>query len=299
MKKQHILIAVAVTAIWGLNFSIIKIGLKSVDPLILAGIRFALCALPAVFFLKRPQVPWRHIIGYGLVFGVGLWGVVNLGIEAGVSSGIASLVLQFSAFLTILLGAVVFHESLSRYQYAGMAVALVGLFSITFVTDGTVTLAGVALVLVGAVSWSVANVILKKAKPTDTLAFLVWASLFAPVPLFLLDLVVNGTAGYVALPEQLGWSAVLSILFQAYPNTLLGYAVWNWLLREYPVSTVAPLSLLVPVFGVLGSVLIFGETLPALKLVAGALIVAGLVVGLYGKRIGECGIARLPSSVSR
>ncbi|MEU9705472.1 EamA family transporter [Streptomyces sp. NPDC047981] len=299
MKKQHILIAVAVTAIWGLNFSIIKIGLKSVDPLILAGIRFALCALPAVFFLKRPQVPWRHIVGYGLVFGVGLWGVVNLGIEAGVSSGIASLVLQFSAFLTILLGAVVFRESLSRYQYAGMAVALVGLFSITFVTDGTVTLAGVALVLVGAVSWSVANVIMKKAEPKDTLAFLVWASLFAPVPLFLLDLVVNGTAGYAALPEQLGWSAILSILFQAYPNTLLGYAVWNWLLREYPVSTVAPLSLLVPVFGVLGSVLIFGETLPALKLVAGALIVAGLVIGLYGKRIGESGIARLPSSVSR
>ncbi|MGW2018871.1 EamA family transporter [Streptomyces sp. NPDC001927] len=299
MKKQHILIAVAVTAIWGLNFSIIKIGLKSVDPLILAGIRFALCALPAVFFLKRPQVPWRHLVGYGLVFGVGLWGVVNLGIEAGVSSGIASLVLQFSAFLTILLGAVVFRESLSRFQYLGMAVALAGLFSITFVTDGTVTIAGVALVLVGAVSWSVANVILKKAKPTDTLAFLVWASLFAPIPLFLLDLVVNGTEGYVALPQQLGWSAILSILFQAYPNTLLGYAIWNWLLREYPVSTVAPLSLLVPVFGVLGSVLIFSEPLPALKLVAGALIVAGLVIGLYGKRLTESGVARLPSSVSR
>lgn len=196
-------------------------------------------------------------------------GVVNLGIEAGVSSGIASLVLQFSAFLTIVLGAVVFRESLSRYQYLGIGVALVGLFSITFVTDGTVTLFGVALVLFGAVSWSVANVILKKAKPKDTLAFLVWSSLFAPIPLFLLDLVVNGTKGYAELPEQLGWSAILSILFQAYPNTLLGYAVWNWLLREYPVSTVAPLSLLVPVFGVLGSVLIFNEPLPALKLVAG------------------------------
>ncbi|WP_336319912.1 EamA family transporter [Streptomyces lavendofoliae] len=296
MKKQHILIAVAVTAIWGLNFSVIKIGLRSVDPLILAGIRFTLCALPAVFFLKRPQVPWRWTIGYGLVFGVGLWGVVNLGIQAGVSSGIASLVLQFSAFLTILLGAVVFRESLSRYQYAGIAVALAGLFSIMFVTDGTVTLVGVALVLFGAVSWSVANVILKKAAPKETLAFLVWSSLFSPIPLFLLDLVVNGTEGYAALPQQMGWAAVASILFQAYPNTLLGYAVWNWLLREYPVSTVAPLSLLVPVFGVLGSVLIFSEPLPPLKLVAGALIVTGLVIGLYGKRLAGSGVTtRLPS----
>ncbi|AYN38369.1 hypothetical protein D9753_04885 [Streptomyces dangxiongensis] len=296
MKKQHILIAVAITAIWGLNFSIIKIGLESVDPLILAGIRFALSALPAVFFLKRPQVPWRYTIGYGLVFGVGLWGVVNLGIKAGLSSGIASLVLQFSAFLTIVLGAVVFRESLSRFQYLGIAVALVGLFSITFVTDGTVTLAGVALVLLGAVSWSVANVILKKAAPKETLAFMVWSSLFSPLPLFLLDLVVNGTKGYAELPHQIGWAAVLSILFQAYPNTVLGYAVWNWLLREYPVSTVAPLSLLVPIFGVLGSVLIFDESLPPLKLVAGALVVAGLVIGLYGKRLAGSGTAvRLPS----
>lgn len=299
MKKQHILIAVAVTAIWGLNFSVIKIGLESADPLILAGIRFTLCALPSVFFLKRPQVPWRYIIGYGLVFGLGLWGVVNLGIKAGVSSGIASLVLQFSAFLTILLGAVVFRESLSRFQYLGIAVALVGLFSIMFVTDGTVTLVGVALVLFGAVSWSVANVILKKAAPKEMLAFLVWSSLFSPIPLFALDLAVNGTHGYAELQHQMGWSAILSLLFQAYPNTVLGYAVWNWLLREYPMSTVAPLSLLVPVFGVLGSVLIFNEPLPPLKLVAGALIVAGLVIGLYGKRLAESRAAvRLPS-VSR
>ncbi|SOE08965.1 O-acetylserine/cysteine efflux transporter [Streptomyces sp. 2323.1] len=299
MKKQHILLAVAVAAIWGLNFSVIKIGLESVDPLILAGIRFTLCALPAVFFLKRPQVPWRYIISYGLVFGVGLWGVVNLGIKAGLSSGIASLVLQFSAFLTILLGAVVFRESLSRFQYLGIAVALVGLFSITFVTDGTVTLVGVALVLFGAVSWSVANVILKKAAPKEMLAFLVWSSLFSPIPLFLLDLVVNGTKGFVELPHQIGWAAVASILFQAYPNTVLGYAVWNWLLREYPVSTVAPLSLLVPIFGVLGSVLIFNEPLPALKLVAGALIVAGLVIGLYGKRLASSGTTIQLQSVSR
>ncbi|MBT2386521.1 EamA family transporter [Streptomyces sp. ISL-11] len=101
------------------------------------------------------------------------------------------------------------------------------------------------------------------------------------------------------MPHQIGWTAILSLLFQAYPNTVLGYVVWNWLLREYPVSTVAPLSLLVPVFGVAGSVLIFDESLPPLKRVAGALVVAGLVIGLYGKRLaGSRTAARVPS-VSR
>jgi O-acetylserine/cysteine efflux transporter len=99
------------------------------------------------------------------------------------------------------------------------------------------------------------------------------------------DFAVNGSTGYIALVNQLDYRAVLSILFQVYPNTLFGYWVWNSLLKRYPVSTVAPLSLLVPVFGLLGSVMIFNESLSANKIVAVVLIVSGLGVGLYGQRV--------------
>lgn len=74
MKPLHVVLAVLITAIWGVNFSVIKLGLATVDPFILAGIRFSLCALPAIFFIRKPDVPWRYIIGYGLMFGIGLWG---------------------------------------------------------------------------------------------------------------------------------------------------------------------------------------------------------------------------------
>ncbi|WLH14873.1 EamA family transporter [Pseudomonas hefeiensis] len=285
MKPRHLLLAISITAIWGANFSVIKLGLTTVDPFILAGIRFTLCALPAIFFIPKPDVQWRYIIGYGLVFGIGLWGVVNLGIKSGLSAGIASLVLQFSAFFTILLGSWIFKETISRFQYAGMGLALCGLLSIVSIVDGTVTTAGLILVLLGAVAWSAANVINKKAKTTQVFAFLVWSSAFSPIPLFALDYVVNGATGYSTLLNQLDYHAVLSILFQVYPNTLFGYWVWNSLLKRYPVSTVAPLSLLVPVFGLLGSVMIFNETLSLNKIVAVVLIVSGLGVGLYGQRV--------------
>lgn len=205
MKPLHVVLAVLITAIWGVNFSVIKLGLATVDPFILAGIRFSLCALPAIFFIRKPDVPWRYIIGYGLMFGIGLWGVVNLGIKAGLSAGIASLVLQFSAF--------------------------------------------------------------------------------SPIPLFALDYVLNGNTGYTSFINQVDATAVLSILFQVYPNTLFAYWIWNSLLKTYPVSTVAPLSLLVPIFGMLGSVLIFNESVPFNKILAVVLIVLGLAVGLYGQRI--------------
>jgi O-acetylserine/cysteine efflux transporter len=285
MKLPHLLLAILITAIWGINFSVIKIGLSSVDPFILAGIRFTLCALPALFFIKKPDVPWRYIIGYGLVFGIGLWGLVNLGIKAGLSAGIASLLLQFSAFFTILLGSVVFKESLTRYQIAGFALACTGLLSIVFITDGSVTFTGTLLVLAGAIAWSIANIIIKRSATKQIFAFLVWSSAFSPLPLFLLDWLVNGSNGYTALVSHVDYRAVLSILFQVYPNTLFGYWVWNSLLKQYPISTVAPLSLLVPVFGILGSMAIFGEAISSLKILALLLIISGLVVGLYGYRL--------------
>lgn len=293
MKLRHLLLAISITAMWGLNFSVIKLGLATVDPFILAGIRFTLCALPAIFFIPKPDVQWRYIAGYGLVFGVGLWGVVNLGIKSGLSAGMASLVLQFSAFFTILLGSTVFRERVSRYQIAGMLIALCGLFSIIPIVDGTVTMSGLMLVLLGALAWSVANVINKKARTTQVFAFLVWSSAFSPIPLFALDYAVNGSSGYHALVTQLDYHAVLSIIFQVYPNTLFGYWVWNSLMKRYPVSTVAPLSLLVPVFGLLGSAVIFNENLSLNKIVAVALIVSGLAVGLYGQRILSAVSSRL------
>jgi len=149
MKIGHLLLAISITAIWGVNFSVIKLGLIAVDPLVLAGIRFTLCALPAILFIPKPDVQWRYIVGYGLVFGIGLWGVVNMGIKAGLSAGIASLVLQFSAFFTIVLGSWIFKEAISRYQLAGIGIACCGLLSILSIADGTVTMAGLGLALLG------------------------------------------------------------------------------------------------------------------------------------------------------
>lgn len=298
MKPLHVALAVLITAIWGMNFSVIKLGLATVDPFILAGIRFSLCALPAIFFIRKPDVAWRYIVGYGLVFGIGLWGVVNLGIKLGLSAGIASLVLQFSAFFTIVLGSWVFKEALSRFQILGMLIALGGLLCIITISDGSVSLSGVLLVLLGAASWSVANIINKKASTRDVFGFLVWSSAFAPIPLFALDYVVNGSAGYAAFVHQVDGSAVLSILFQVYPNTLFAYWIWNSLLKTYPVSTVAPLSLLVPIFGMLGSVLLFNESVTLSKVLAVALIVLGLAVGLYGQRMFAALRARFPESAA-
>lgn len=168
----------------------------------------------------------------------------------------------------------------------GVVIGLLGLACVIAITDGSATPAGIALVIVGALAWSGANLVIKLSGTREVLAFLVWSSLFSPLPLFAIAWLQHGAAVYAATFAHFDGKAVFSILFQVYPTTLFGYGVWNLLLRKYPVSTVAPLSLLVPIFGMLGSALIFGEPIGPLKLLATALIVLGLAVGLYGKHLG-------------
>ncbi|WP_072679422.1 EamA family transporter [Arcobacter sp. LA11] len=285
MKKNDLILAVLVTFIWGINFSVIKLGLASLDPFILSGLRFLFCAIPLVFFIKRPQVHLKYIISYGLLFGVGLWGIVSLGIYFGISAGMASLVLQMSIFFTVILASIMLNETIDISKKLAFAIALLGLTLIITVTDGSVTIIGLILVLIAAVSMSFTNIIIKKAGTKNVFSFMVWASLFSPIPLFILGYITQGNIVFTDFFENLDNIAIFSIVFQVYPTTLFGYWIWNSLLHKYPASSVAPTALLVPIFGLLGSYLIFGEEIGFIKILASFIIISALIVNLYGNRI--------------
>jgi O-acetylserine/cysteine efflux transporter len=117
------------------------------------------------------------------------------------------------------------------------------------------------------------------------LGVVVWSSAFALPPLALLTLLLEGPARIaqgLAAADAAVWAAVV---WQAAGNTLFGYAAWGWLLARHPAATVAPMALLVPVFGMGASALLLGEALPAWKLVAAALVLAGLALNLFGPRL--------------
>lgn len=287
MQKKHLILALLVTAVWGLNFPITKLGLAAIDPLLLTGLRFALAALPCVFFVKRPPIAIKWLVAYGLIFGVAMWALINLGIEMGVPPGTAALLIQFSAFFTLGWGVLLFRERLSFAQVLGVLIAALGLISIVLSSPGHATTVGYGLLLVSAFSWSVGNVIIKQSRVREMFAFVVWASLFPPIPLLILTWWAHGSAPFSALLTHVGWVSVFSLLFQVYAATHFCYWGWNLLLREYPVSTVAPLSLLIPVFGVAGSMLMLGHKVDLNEGISIALILAALAVGLIKRDISS------------
>lgn len=259
MQKKHLVLAVLVTAVWGLNFPVTKLGLAGIDPLLLTALRFTLAALPWVFFVERPRVAFRWLAAYGLIFGVAMWALINQGIAWGVPPGSASLLIQFSAFFTLGWGVLFFGERLGQSQLVGSLLAAVGLGGMVLCSPGDASRAGFALVMGSALAWSIGNVVIKVSKVREIFAFVVWASLFPPLPLLLLTWLLHGSAPFNALPSQLNAMTLFSLAFQVYAATHFSYWGWNLLLREYPVSRVAPLSLLIPVFGIVSSMVILGQ----------------------------------------
>jgi len=280
MRYTDLALGVMVMAVWGFNFIFIKMGVDQLDPLLLTALRFAAAALPAIWFVRRPPVAWRYILAYGVVFGTGVWGMVTFSISAGLSPGMASLLLQMNVAISMLIGWLWLNETLSAKKLAGAALALGGLMISLLIEDGSVTLAGLGLVLLGATSWGLSGLIMKAARTDQVFSFIVWGLLFAPLPLLLLAWLKQGPEVFTPLLNGLNSDAVISILFQAWPTTLLGYWIWNRLVVRYPLSTVAPLTLLVPVFGLLSSWLVLNEPMGDMKLLSALLIIAGLVVGV-------------------
>ena len=285
MPIKDFLFAVVIMAVWGVNFSVIKLGMASLDSFTLNALRFSLCAFPLVFFVKKPDLAWKYIAAYGLLFGVGVWGMVGLGIHFGASAGIASLIIQLSAFAVVVLAAIIFRERLNLGQYIGLGLALVGILLIASVGDGSVTLLGMALVMVAALCLSASIIMFKYLKVKQMLGLLVWSSLFSPIPLFTIAYFLHGAGIFTNLWDNLTPLTIFSLLFQAYPTTLLGRLIFNNMIVKYPMAITMSISFLVPIFGLLGSYFIFDEQIGAVKIMSCVLIITGLVISTFWVQI--------------
>jgi O-acetylserine/cysteine efflux transporter len=279
LPLNHLLLALAVVFVWGTNFVVIRWGLDGLPPFLFATLRFAFSALPWLLFIPRPTAPWHKLAAFGVLLGVGQFGLLFLAMQGSISPGLASLVVQTQVFFTIGLSLVLLKERVRGFQVLGLMLALAGLAVIALhLNAAVVTLLGLGLVLSAAFFWACANLVVKSLGPVNMLHFMVWSSAFAVPPLLAIAWFVEGpTLMQSALTQAtpLVWA---SVLWQALGNTLFGYGVWNWLLARHPAATVAPLALLVPVFGMGASALSLGESLPGWKLGAAALVLSGLAV---------------------
>ncbi|MFJ1736325.1 EamA family transporter [Streptomyces sp. NPDC088254] len=278
LPPAHLALAVLVAAVWGVNFTVIEIGLDHFPPLLFSALRFLVAALPAVFFVGRPRTAWKWIVAVGLVLGVAKFGLVFVGMDAGMPAGLTSLVLQIQAVFTAGIAAVVLGERPTPLRVLGMAVALAGI-AVAAVDEGSSgPLGAFVLVVAAAACWGASNVLTRKASPPDALNFMVWVSTVPVLPLLALSLLTEGPSRDWEALRTLDWQGVGTIAFVAWVSTVFGFGAWGWLLHRHPASMVAPFSLLVPVFGMSAAAVILGEPVSGLRGCAAALLVGGVAL---------------------
>ena len=281
MSLKDILLAIAVVAIWGLNFTVIKLGLNQLPPLLFSSLRFFLVAFPAIFFVRFPKGYGWQVLGVGLFLGILKFGLLFCGIKLGAPAGISSVILQSQVFFTILIGWLLLGEKIQLRQAAGLMICFLGMLLLIVEQGISAQLLPYGLILGAGFCWGISNSIMKKVKVANFLAFMVWVSAVPPLPLLGLSFLYDDLSVIHDSSGSLFWNmslvSVLSVLYVAYLSTLVAFSIWGALLSRYGSASVAPMALLVPVFGILGSYCILGETVSTHELFACTLIVLGLV----------------------
>ena len=285
MRPLHTLLALLLVCIWGFNFVVIHEGLGEIPPITLCVFRFALVSFPAVFLIRRPDVPWPLLIAFGMTMFVLQFSFLFGAMSLGLSPGLSSIALQLHVFVTIGLAMVILGERPGWFQIAGALLALCGLLLIGVHTGGDVPIWGLLGMLAAATSWGVANIISKRLGRIDMLALIVWGGLVALGPLVVIALVFEGPSRMISAATHLSWLGVGAIAYIVYPVTLFGFSLWSWLLGRYQAASVVPMTLLVPIVGIGSSVLVLGETLQGWKVVAAMLVCGGLAVNMFGPRL--------------
>jgi O-acetylserine/cysteine efflux transporter len=291
ISPRDLALTLGIVAVWGFSFVAIKVGLREMPPFAMAAVRFLLAAVPLMFVVKRPRMPWRYIAGYGFAIGVCQFGLLFLGLKLGMPAGLSSLVIQLQVFFTIGLGIAFLGERLHRHSLVGATVSAAGLVLLgvdKFATGATATLIGFFLVIASALAWAVGNVVAKRAAgahDADMFALVVWSSVVPPLPLAALSYAFEGGPA--------AWQSVLSagalswgcVLFLAWAATLFGFAQWAGLMHRYPTALISPFALLIPVSGLASGALLLGEALTPLQAAGVVLVFAGLAENVYGARL--------------
>jgi len=284
MPPRDILLALTVPVVWGLSFIAIRWGVDEVSPLLLTALRYTFAALPAVFFIRRPAVDWRILVGYGLAIGVGQFGLLFIAIKLGMPVGLSSLVIQLQVFFTILFAFAMFRERPSSWQIAACFIAFAGIGVIAIERVQGAAALPLLLTIIAAVSWGLGNMAGKRAGRIDMVGLIVWSALVPPLPLLAASLIFEGPGAIPAAMAHITWRGVASIAFMSYLATIFGFSVWASLLSRYSASLVSPFALLIPVVGMIAGALLLGEHVTTLEISGGALVFAGLLINVFGPR---------------
>lgn len=277
MKPLHIAGAIAVTAMWGGNYIAAKTGMLTFGPFFYTALRFCIVAAALLPFAPLPtKREALHLAGLGFVLCLLHMAVMILAVHAGLSVAASVIVSQMGVPFSCLLGAVLLGDVIGKWRSLGLLISFAGIFMLAGSPDVLENPVAFGFALIGAFAWGVSNIQLKFLPSMSVVKQLAWMSVFA-VPLLLITSAMVEGAEWRKIPSAPA-EAWAGLAYSALCSTVAAYGFWSYLIRVYPVSHIAPYSLLTPLFGVACGVLWYHEPLTALLVAGGLVTIAGVAI---------------------
>ncbi len=276
MRFVDIILAISVPVIWGLGFTLAKVAfvLSDFPPILLIAFRFALTTLVLLWLVKPPFGFMHRIFWISVVSATVQYALTFTGLD-GLNASTAIIVVQLEFPFMVIMAAVVFKDHLSWSQIAGIALAFSGIIMIAGQPQLQDDLLPVFLVIGGAFTWAVGQIMIKKlGGQVGGFTLIAWVAAFATPQLFFASwLFEEGQIQAIRTMNWIGWAVVV---YLGLVMTALGYSIWYHLLGKFRISQVGPFLLLLPVTSIAGSVLLLDEQLSKIEFV-GAIIVISSV----------------------
>lgn len=275
MKPVDVLMAVSVAVIWGMGLVIAKAGMAHFSPILLMALRFTLTAFCLIWFYRPPPSLYRKLFWIALVSAAIQYSLTFTGVS-GIDASTAALLVQVEVPFGLLLAWLIFGDRISIKQIAGMTVAFIGTVLIVGEPKLANDLVYVFMVIGGALTWAVGQIMIKKLGHVGGFMLITGVSIFATPQLYIASFLLESnqiTQIQTAPPEA--WAAVI---YLGLIMTALGYAFWYRLLGLYTVNQVMPFLLLLPVTSVAGGIFFLDETLTMKIALGGCLAIIGVAL---------------------
>ena len=289
MSLKDTFIGLVIIFIWGFNFVVIAWGVESMPPLLMGGLRFLLVALLGSFFIAKPNIPWRWMALYALTLCFGQFSLLFSALAFGMPAGLASLVLQSQAVFTLFFSLIILKEQVKNSQVLAMLIAGSGLYIIGSSGQAhSMTLLGFSLTIAAAIAWGLGNVVnrlINQRGYRANIGLVVWSSWIAMVPFFVTSYWVEGEEAILNSIQNLNVLSVFVLFYLAVAASMIGYSLWSYLLTNYPAGQVAPLTLGVPIVGIMSASVLLNEQMSAQQIFGIVIVMLGLLVNTFGSKL--------------
>ena len=275
LSPVDLLMGITVPLVWGMGFVFAKAAIGHFPPILLMAFRFLLAASVLVWLAPRPSGNHGRLFIIAIIAAAIQYSLTFTGLKD-LTAGVAALVVQLEVPFLVLLGALFLGERPRLRQWVGIALAFSGVALIAGDVEVRGQWLAILLVVAGAFTWSVGQVMIRALKDISGATVTAWIAVYATPQLFAMSAAFE--SGHIAAIQQAGLTVWMAVIYLGIVMTAFGYWLWNSLLRRHEVGAVAPFLLLLPVFSVIGGVLFLGERLGRGELVGGVVVIAGVAL---------------------